>query len=162
MRIAVMSDTHLQEPDKNLLQVQETIFQDMDFVLHCGDITSYDVWAYLACHPGFYAVRGNMDMGSWSQDLPGMRLLELQGLRVGLLHGHSTGSSQEALLQCFTQEPDLICFGHTHRRYWAEGPAGVRLLNPGSFSLPKGSSAGFVLLQGQGRTDLHLQWIDLP
>jgi hypothetical protein len=161
LRIAVLSDTHLQGPNQDLIQLQESIFQDQDFVLHCGDLTAYAVWAYLDSHPGFYAVRGNMDMGAWSQDLPEVRLLWLQGLRVGLVHGHFCGTSPESLLQCFEKEPDLVCFGHTHKRYWAEGLRQVKILNPGSFSLPKGSSPGLALLQGQSRKDLHLQWMDL-
>lgn len=161
MRIAVLSDTHLHAPDKDLIHVQESFFQDMDVVLHCGDIFSYDVWAYLNSHPGFYAVRGNMDMGAWSLDMLEIRVLELQGLEVGLVHGHFAGPDQEGLLQCFSHKPDLICFGHTHKRYWAEGQTGVRFLNPGSFSLPKGSNPGFALLQGQSIKDLQLQWVDL-
>ncbi|MFP4212925.1 MAG: metallophosphoesterase family protein [Desulfohalobiaceae bacterium] len=161
MRIVVLSDTHLQEPDQDLIQVQESILEDADAVLHCGDITGYDVWSCLSSHPRFYAVRGNMDMGTWAQELPQIRLLELWGLRVGLMHGHGVQLDQEALLRCFQQEPDLVCFGHTHRRYWAQGPAEVRFLNPGSFSLPKGSRPGFALLQGQSRQNLELQWMDI-
>lgn len=137
------------------------MLQDLDAILHCGDITSYAVWAYLNSHPAFFAVCGNMDCGAWSLELPSYRLLNLQGLCVGLTHGHALDVHSPDLLQHFEQKPDLFCFGHTHSRHWSWGPAGVMLLNPGSFSLPKSGSPGFGLLQVQARDSFQLEWVDL-
>ncbi len=161
MRIAVLSDTHLRTPDSRLIKANDDYLQNVQAVLHCGDITTYTVWAYLNSHPAFYAVCGNMDHGAWSRELPELRKVELQGLRIGLTHGHAADLRSLDLEKYFGQDTDLICFGHTHYRHWSVSASGINLLNPGSFSLPKADSPGFALLELNNNNRLHLEWVNL-
>lgn len=160
MRIAVLSDTHLASPNHVLVSEFEQVLQPADALLHLGDITSESVLDYLASHRAFYAVAGNMDSGRWAAELPAKRVVELNGLRVGMLHGAGLGfgNLEAALPDRFAQENvQLICFGHTHRRLWQES-GGVRLLNPGSFTFPKQGRPGYALVQVTSQGDLEVEW----
>lgn len=103
-----------------------------------------------------------MDQGPWVQELPRKLELTSDGLKIGVLHGDALGARLFGvdLVHQFSPGVGLICYGHTHRRDWRQ-QGGCFVLNPGSFTLPKGSEPGFAELtytKGQG---LELKWIDL-
>lgn len=50
MRIAVLSDTHMMKPSQALITAYEQVMQDMDAIVHCGDITGEQVFAFLNSH----------------------------------------------------------------------------------------------------------------
>jgi putative phosphoesterase len=90
------------------------------------------------------AVAGNADL--WGHGLPLTRVIELDGRRIGLVHGHGGwsrylrskvrdrfGYDEEHYLKIVHQSfgpVDVIVFGHTHRFYRAER-SGILLFNPG-------------------------------
>jgi len=162
-RIAVLSDTHMTTPSSALLKAFDSHLQHTDALLHCGDVTGEEVWAFLNSHACFVSVVGNMDMGSWTGDLPGETSLRIRGIKVGLLHGHGLGFGRLAhkVAEVFEPDVDLICFGHTHRREWVQDPSGTRILNPGSFSLPKKGPPGYAVVQVDDDLNLRAEWIDL-
>lgn len=133
MRLAVISDTHLEQPSAWLARVYDEHLAPADAVLHCGDITGYATWRFLRRHPAFFAVRGNCDMApGFDGELEPMLDLVLLGLHIGLTHGWGPRSQvPRNVAEAFGPEFDLVCFGHTHAPLWDE-IAGVRLLNPGS------------------------------
>ena len=161
-RIAVLSDTHMSTPSSSLHRVFENHLKHLDAVLHCGDITGEQVWSFLNSHDSFVAVAGNMD-GSWSSVLPGQTTVRIQGLKIGLLHGHGVGFGglTSKVREVFEPDVDLICFGHTHLRAWKLESDGTCLLNPGSFSLPKKSPPGYAVVHVNGDKDLRPEWVDL-
>lgn len=135
----------------------------MDAVLHCGDHTGESVWAYLSGHPAFYAVRGNMDGHLGEGLLPATRVIELNGFRVGMLHGDGLGSPDPArwIADVLRSDVDLLCYGHTHRRDLQRGEWAV-VLNPGSFRLPRGDSkAGYAVLDLDPATGISVEWKDV-
>jgi hypothetical protein len=163
MQIAVLSDTHLSRVSSPLQRAFEETLCRMDAVLHCGDVTEETVWSYLNSHAAFSSVCGNMDAGRWAAALPRTRLLELGGYVVGLLHGDGLGlgAGPKRLAEIFPRKPDLICLGHSHRRVWVRDDNGVRILNPGSFSLPKDGRAGFALVDLPADGEPGIEWIDV-
>ena len=90
------------------------------------------------------AVAGNADL--LRHGLPLTRVIEIEGRRIGLVHGHGGwsrylrskvrdrfGYDEEYYLKIVHQSfgpVDAIVFGHTHRLYRAER-SGVLLFNPG-------------------------------
>ncbi len=150
MRIAVLSDTHMPSPNTRLQNVFEHQLVHMDAVLHCGDFTGESVYAYLNTHPGFFAVRGNMDQGAWAADLPFKRIVRTGGASIGLVHGYGVGDWSDLAGGLFEPGLDLVCFGHTHQRLWQEPAGGPPVLNPGSFSLPRHDQAGYAVLSLEG------------
>lgn len=132
MRIAVISDTHLNRPDSWLQNLYDRYLAEADVLLHCGDFTGQGVLETLQLHPRFYGVCGNCDGWEMTQELPEAFVVDLDGLRVGLVHGygfpHPLGSS---IAKAFTGRADLVCYGHTHV-FADEEYAGIRTVNPGS------------------------------
>jgi hypothetical protein len=164
MKIAVISDTHLETPDARLIGLLDLWTRTADAILHCGDLTGERVWDFLNSHPGFYSVAGNMDGSGWSSSLPAKRVLEPSpGVRIAMTHGFGLdpASLNRSLVAQFPRDVRLICFGHTHRRKWESGPGGVQILNPGSLFRPKDGRPGYALLDIGPRGSLQVEWADL-
>ena len=163
MRLAVLSDTHLGSPSPRLTEEFETTLQHMDAVLHCGDHTGESVWAYLNGHPAFYAVRGNMDGHFGEGLLPATRVLDLNGFRVGMLHGDGLESADPFrwIADILRTEVDLLCYGHTHRRDLRSTDSAT-VLNPGSFRLPRGDTEpGYAVLELDPAIGIGVEWKDV-
>lgn len=142
MRLAVISDTHLPGPDETFRALYDRHLAPADVLLHCGDMVGASLYHFLVRHPRFLCVRGNCDHFTLDHDLPLTLSRELPRpggvLRLGMAHGWGERSSVwQRVAETFPGH-DLVCFGHTHRRHWAEHQ-GAQLLNPGS--LAEGSLA---------------------
>jgi uncharacterized protein len=77
------------------------------------------------------AVHGNMDEPALRRALPGRRVVEGEGLVIGLVHDAGGAVSRHNRLQALFPGCDVIAYGHTHlpevsrvRETW--------ILNPGS------------------------------
>jgi len=70
MRLAVISDTHLDQPSAWFERVYTRHLASADALIHCGDITGASLLHYLMQHKNFYAVAGNMDAYLAGSDLP--------------------------------------------------------------------------------------------
>ncbi len=160
-KIAVVSDTHLFSPDNSLIEEVENSFSHLDALVHCGDFVNEQVWAYLAkSHPCFHAVRGNMDSLDWAGFLPEKKVVSLDQVSVGILHGQGINlrSLPQALTGAFDEHVDLICFGHTHMREWFQADNGVHIVNPGSFRLPKDGLKSYAVVEINGNKDIQVNW----
>lgn len=137
MRLAVISDTHLSGPDERFCDLYEEYLAPTDVLLHCGDMVGASLYHYLSRHPHFLCVRGNCDHFVLDHDLPVTlsRGLALPGgeLAVGIAHGWGERSTVWKRVAETFPGHRLVCFGHTHRRHWAEHQ-GMWLLNPGSMA----------------------------
>lgn len=131
MRIAVLSDTHLQRGKSLPRFVWEQLTQ-IDMIIHAGDLTNMGLFEELSSIAPVRAVRGNCD--GWDVSLPERDVFECEGLKIGLIHGNSgEGSStpERAYLAFKDTSVDVIVFGHSHAPFleWREG---ILLFNPGS------------------------------
>jgi putative phosphoesterase len=77
-------------------------------------------------------VHGNNDHGVLRERLPEVARVELDGLRLGVVH--ETGSAKGREQRCSAAYPDLdvLVFGHSHIPWDTTTHTGLRLLNPGS------------------------------
>lgn len=135
MRLAVISDTHLQEPSPWFKRFFNAHLLDSDVLIHCGDITGKPMLDFMSDnHPFFYGVPGNVCDSLVTQELPAMLRVQLAGRNVGVAHGWGDRSRVPmAVYEAFGQGLDLILFGHTHRQ--TKLTLGDTLLvNPGSLS----------------------------
>lgn len=127
MQVGVISDTH------GLLREQVfELFENVDLILHAGDMGNADIVPSLEKLAPVKAVRGNVDKGDWAQ-YPLTQTLDLNGLSIYMYHGHL---EQTLDLSMF----DIVISGHSHQPV-NETRSGVLYLNPGSagpkrFSLP--------------------------
>ena len=70
--------------------------------------------------------------GVLRQRLPEVAHVEVEGLRVGVVHETGQAAGREA--RCDAAHPglDVLVFGHSHIPWDSTTPNGMRLLNPGS------------------------------
>lgn len=114
MRIGVISDTHLSSYNRRLEAVVERHFSDVDLILHAGDIVEIGV---LDVFKGkeVYAVSGNMDLESVRRSFPQKLTLEIEGHRIGLIHGWGTPFDLETKLIKEFEDIECLVYGHTHQ-----------------------------------------------
>ncbi len=143
--IGIIADTHIPQRLPCLPARVAPVFRGVDLIMHAGDINSRRVLTELEAIAPVIAVAGNADL--FRHGLPLTRIVEMEGRRIGLVHGHGgwlrylTGKVRDLLnyreeyyLQIVEKsfgQVDAIVFGHTHRVYRAVR-AGVLLFNPGS------------------------------
>ncbi len=129
MVVAVISDTHMPRGNRRL-PVEH--LQDKDAILHAGDLMEREVLEALqALGPPVYAVRGNVDSAWLQARLPLMRTLELEGVRIGMVH--DAGPKPGRLERMRRRFPDAqaVVFGHSHIPLH-ERKDGFQIFNPGS------------------------------
>jgi hypothetical protein len=130
MKIGVISDTHLENCNRLLEKIAADYFNDVDIVLHAGDIVNLDV---LDVFKGkeVHAVSGNMDPDSVKKILPIKKVLEIEGHKIGLIHGWGIPFGMEKEIIKEFEDIDCLVYGHTHQ---AENKMidGVLFFNPGS------------------------------
>jgi putative phosphoesterase len=131
MKIGVLSDTHLREPHPEFRKMIEFHFKDVEKIFHAGDFVDRSVAEYLSSQKELIAVCGNMDSEDLRKAFPQRRVIELEGLKIGLIHGGGTPFGIESRIRGEFDEVNVIVYGHTHT------PANHRVknitfFNPGS------------------------------
>jgi len=132
MRVAVLADTHLPRGTRRLPEACVEELRRAGAIVHAGDLVSLAFLDELRSFgPPVYAVHGNADEPAARERLPAELVVELAGLRIGLVHipGQQAGR-EERLLRRFPG-CDAVVYGHTHVPQ-VELHAGVWILNPGS------------------------------
>lgn len=155
MRVGLISDTH-----GRLRPEVFAALEDVDHVLHAGDIGPHDLLLELGAIAPVTAVWGNTDGFDLRSALPEIAELELAGRRVVVVHGHQLGSPTPGALRASHPDAAVIVFGHTHRPLVERN--GSLVVNPGSagaarFGIPP--SIGILTL-----ADAHesVELIELP
>jgi uncharacterized protein len=101
-------------------------------ILHAGDVCTADVLDELAAYAPVHVVMGNndgADVAAWGA--PETLEINLEGLRLGMIHDSGQASNRLARLRRRFPQADLVVFGHSHIP-WDESGGGLRILNPGS------------------------------
>ena len=107
------------------------LLERADLIVHTGDVTAASVLAELESFAPVAAVHGNMDEPDLRASLPGRRIVEAEGLRIGLVHdARGAAGRHERLLEAFP-DCDVIAYGHTHLPE-VEQVGESWILNPGS------------------------------
>jgi putative phosphoesterase len=114
MKIGVVSDTHLREPHPELRKMIEFYFKDVEKIFHAGDFVDRSVAEYLSSQKELIAVCGNMDSEDIRKAFPQKRVIELQGYKIGLIHGGGSPFGIESRVRGEFDEVDVIVYGHTH------------------------------------------------
>lgn len=131
MKIGVLSDTHLHNPDDSLPQGVLSLLEGVDMILHAGDITHPSVVDFLETIAPTHAVRGNMDDPNLHGTLPVKRVVEAGAFRIGLIHGWGAPNGLEERVEKEFDDVHCIVYGHTHYPVCHERN-NVLFFNPGS------------------------------
>jgi putative phosphoesterase len=121
MRIGIISDTH------GLLRPQASqALHGVDLIVHAGDIGCPDILTQLKAIAPVFAVRGNVDVDPWADELPVTTIVDAGAASFYVLHN----------LRDWDRRPvaapfDFVISGHTHQPEQIERD-GVLYLNPGS------------------------------
>jgi len=133
MRLVLLADTHVPRRARDLPASAWQAVDAADVVVHAGDWVSEDFLDVLdARSRRLVACYGNNDGPGLRERLPLVARVELDGVRLGVVH--ETGSSAGRERRCDAEHPDLdvLVFGHSHIPWDSVTPRGMRLLNPGS------------------------------
>jgi uncharacterized protein len=132
VHIAVVSDTHMPRGARALPEGCVERLRAADLILHAGDFTGEVFLQWLReLGPPLEAVFGNMDEPSLQASLPETRIVEADGLRIGMVHVPGPAERRAARLEAMFPGCDAIVYGHTHLPE-VERVGGVWILNPGS------------------------------
>lgn len=146
--IGVLSDTHIptrasRVPDEVLQEFRQ---EDVDLILHAGDLVSLDVKETLEEVAPTVAVCGNMDPSGICEELPERVVVEAGDVRVGAVHNTVNPLSNRMRMLARENDLDLLVFGHTHRSKLTRD--GERYyLNPGSPTQPIMDSRSFAMVR---------------
>ncbi|MDQ0374799.1 metallophosphoesterase family protein [Cellulomonas humilata] len=133
MRLVLLADTHVPRRARDLPAAVWAAVDEADVVVHAGDWVSEEMLDVLDKRSrrlvGCY---GNNDGPGLRARLPRVARVELDGLRLGVVH--ETGPAGGRERRCDAEHPDLdvLVFGHSHIPWDSVTPRGMRLLNPGS------------------------------
>lgn len=141
MRVGLLGDTHGE------LRAAQLLIRRMGSVqalLHTGDY--YDDAMQMSRWPELQGVlvRAVLGNGDYALDGPRQALVELEGRRVWLVHGHRFGVKQglgSLVEEARRQGAEVVVFGHTHVSLVRE-QSGILLVNPGSPRFPRGQALG--------------------
>jgi putative phosphoesterase len=135
--VGLISDTHIPSRARCIPKSVLGIFENVDFIVHAGDLVELAVLDELEQMAPVLAVHGNMDGPSVSGALPKMNSLKLMDWKIGVIHDagvfHGINRMREIAKQ---NQFSVLIFGHTHSSFvrW-EGNA--LYINPGSPTNPE-------------------------
>ena len=148
-RFLVLSDIHVPVYQRDIPKVIYEISKEFDGIIALGDFTNLDTVLTLeSLNVNFHGVSGNMDDFEVKMHLLERKVLRLEGLVVGLIHGW--GPPYDIIERIYKKfldtEVDLVIFGHTHQPI-STVYSGVSFLNPGSAT--PGGSYGILTIDGR-------------
>lgn len=132
-RLLLLADTHVPKRARDLPGPVWSEVERADLVVHAGDwVDERLLDALEARAQRLVAVWGNNDHGELRERLPEVARVEVEGVRLGVVH--ETGPAAGRERRCAERFPDLdvLVFGHSHVPWDTTAGSGLRLLNPGS------------------------------
>ncbi len=139
MNIIAISDTHIKSGSiyDHLPGGLVGLLKNTDLILHAGDFVSKRAYNEFSALNRLEAVCGNMDEQGLKDMLPEKKVIEIEGIKIGLIH-HAALSLQETIgARYMTKEmgADVLVFGHIHRPLIEKSD--VLLVCPGSPTFPR-------------------------
>ena len=143
MRIGLLSDTHIPVDAPELPSQLAEVFQNVDLILHAGDIYDLSVLDELGAIAPVLAARGDDDPGDTLADkrVEQRHVLRFEGQTLWLVHykpRQYPTKSQRARSASGEQgddAPDIVVYGHEHCPI-VRHPMGTLFVNPGSPTFP--------------------------
>lgn len=163
MLIGLISDTHIPDRAREIPPKVFEAFENVELILHAGDLTSPDVIGELEKIAPVMAVQGNMDRAN-GIDLPKAKVIEAEGLKIGLIHGevYPRADSDQLLYLAKELDVDILVSGHSHQPK-IEQKEGVLLINPGSPIVPRLADRTVMILEINGKdVDVEIVKIGAP
>ena len=130
-RIGVISDTHVPARAKRIPEAVLKAFEDVQLILHAGDLSTLSVIEQLEAYAPVEAVQGNVETPEVVATVPLKRELVVADCTIGMLHILGDGSRYEHNARREFPGARVVVFGHSHVPYLHD-TGDLLLLNPGS------------------------------
>lgn len=130
--VGVISDTHVPNRAVGIPQRVFEVFQNVDFIIHAGDLVELSVIDELEQVAPVLAVHGNMDSPQTREALPELNSLKIFDWKIGVMHDPDILSQPDKMIYLAKENGfKVFVYGHTHtpRIKW-EGE--ILCVNPGS------------------------------
>ena len=110
-KVLVISDTHSYIDDRIIKYASEA-----DYVIHAGDIGTFDVIRKLKSVSRVLFVYGNIDGNEIRSESNKFEFFELNNLKILLTHisGKTPKYNKETLIKIKEHNPDILIAGHSH------------------------------------------------
>ncbi|QWZ09937.1 metallophosphoesterase [Nocardioides panacis] len=132
-RLLLLADTHVPKRARDLPGQVWSELESADLVLHAGDWVDERLLDELESRAQrLVGVWGNNDHGSLRERLTEVARVEVEGVRIGLVHETGAAKGREARCSERFADLDVLVFGHSHIPWDTTSETGLRLLNPGS------------------------------
>jgi putative phosphoesterase len=104
-----------------------------DVVVHAGDWVSVELLDALEDRAArLVGVWGNNDGPPLRERLPEVARVQLDGLRLAVVHETGAAAGRERRCAAAYPDVDVLVFGHSHIPWDTTAESGLRLVNPGS------------------------------
>lgn len=132
LRLAIIGDTHMPRGARAIPATCLERCAEADAILHAGDLSDVSVLDLLrSLGPPVHAVCGNVDSAALGVRLARRLELELDGVRVGMVHVPGPTAGRLERLRADFPRCAAVVFGHTHMPEHDERD-GFQIFNPGS------------------------------
>lgn len=157
MLIGVISDTHIPTRSYEIPQKVLNTFEDVDMILHAGDVEDPSVLDKLGEIAPTIAVSGNCDR---IPELNKHEIIEVEDHKIGLIHGvvYPRGDTQQLYYIAKELDVDILVSGHTHQPMF-EQIGDVLLINPGSPTQPRMCDPSVMLLKVNKNNDVEAEFV---
>ena len=139
MKLIILSDTHIKSGQSLVELLPDdlvTIMKNSDILIHAGDFETLECYNELAGLGELVAVHGDTDVPELMELLPERQVIEVEGVRIGVIHKGQLTSDNPDGLRYLAKEMgvDVLIFGHFHHPIIEDYE--VLLLSPGSAIVP--------------------------
>lgn len=134
--VGLISDTHVPTRAREVPKRVFEIFENVDFIIHAGDLVDFSVVEKLEELAPVLAVYGNMDGSEVRGRLPKRNSVKVFNWRIGVMHDPGVLYGIGKILEVARENGfNVLVYGHTHHPNirW-EGQ--VLFVNPGSPTVP--------------------------
>ncbi|MDT7536724.1 MAG: uncharacterized protein QOI82_309 [Actinomycetota bacterium] len=132
MRLLLLADTHVPRRAKALPAAVWDEVDRADVVVHAGDWVAASLVEAITARARLIGCYGNNDGPDVRALLPDVARVELDGLRLAVVHETGASAGRDERMAALYPDVDVLVFGHSHIPWDATASTGLRLLNPGS------------------------------
>jgi putative phosphoesterase len=131
--LLLLADTHVPKRARDLPTAVWRAVEEADVVVHAGDWVDVGLLDELEARSArLVACWGNNDHGELRDRLPEVARIEVEGVRLGVVHETGQAPGREERMSSAYADLDVLVFGHSHIPWDSTTSTGLRLLNPGS------------------------------
>jgi putative phosphoesterase len=162
VRLAILADTHMPKGSRELPDRCLAELAAGDLIVHLGDFRAVSVLErFESLGPPVVGVHGNVDDAEVRRRLPAEREVELEGVRVGLIHDAGPRRGRLERMRARFPDADAVLFGHSHLPLH-EWDGDFQIFNPGSPTERRRAPSRTMGIGEIDAGELRLQLLELP